>query len=174
LRNKAIIGAILIFFILVSNGLAQEKMELPDRTAQMKLNRAVWQMDLYICTGIAYAKSLGNTAEDYGKFVGEQVLPNWAGRKGQGLAPVIQAISVRWEIYQKGTFEIVSETETSVTIRMNRPYANYFYSGDLYGVTLKEYEAFLEQMAIAIMDYLGMKYEQAVEGEYLIATIAIL
>jgi hypothetical protein len=165
------VGAILMLFLLASIGIAQQKIQMPELTDQMKTNRAVWQMDLYICTGIVYAKSLGKTAKDYGKFVGEQVIPNWAGRKGQGPAPFLQALSIRSQIYQKGTFEIVSETETSFTVKMNRPYVDYFYAGELYGVTLDEYEAFFEQMAVTITDYLGLKYEQKVEGEYLIAAI---
>ena len=173
MTNKLIIWAILILFAFASSSLAQEKMQMPELTDQMKKNRAVWLMDLYVCTGIAHAKSLGKTAEDYGKFVGEQVVPNWAGRKGQGSAPFIQAMNIRMQIYQKGTFEIVSEAETSITVKMNRPYSGYFYAGELYGVMLDEYEAFQEQVAIAITDYLGMKYKQKVEGEYLIVSLTL-
>jgi len=172
MRNKVIFGTILIIFILASSGLTQEKIEIPERTLEWKLNRASWHMDLYICTAIAYAKSLGKTAEDYGKFVGEKFAPGWEGAKGQGVAPVIRTFSGHWQIYKNGKFEIVSESETSVIARMNRPYSVYFKDGDLYGVTMNEYEAFLEQVGLAIANYLGLTYEQKVEEDNLIVTIS--
>jgi len=172
MRNKVILGAILIIFILASYSLTQEKIEIPERTLEWKLNRASRHMDLYICTAIAYAKSLGKTAEDYGKFVGEKFAPSWEGAKGQGVAPVIRTWSGHWQIYENGKFEIVSESETSVTAKMNRPYSAYFKDGDLFGVTMNDYETFLERIGMAIANYLGLKYEQKVEGDNLIATIS--
>lgn len=172
MRKKVIFGTILIIFILASSGLTQEKIELPERTLEWKLNRAAQHMDLYICTAIAYAKSLGKTAEDYGKFVGQKFAPSWEGAKGQGVAPLIRTWSGHWQIYKNGEFEIVSESETSVTAKFNRPYSAYFKDGDLYGVTMNDYETFLEQVGIAIANYLGLKYEQEEEGDNLIVTIS--
>ena len=169
-------GTILAVFILSAFIIAQEqteqKIELPERTPEWKLNRAVRHMDLFICTGIAYAKSLGKTAEDYGKFVGEKFAPSWEEAKGQGVAPLIRTWSGHWQLYKNGKFEIVSESETSVTTKFNRPYSAYFKDGDLYGVTVNEYETFLEKIGVAIANYLGLKYEQKVEGDNLIVTIS--
>jgi len=176
MKNRTIVGTILTVFILSAFIIAQEqteqKIELPERTPEWKLGRAVWHMDLYVCTGIAYAKSLGKTAEDYGKFVGEKFAPSWEGAKGQGVAALIRTWSGHWQLYENGKFEIISESETSVTAKLNRPYSAYFKDGDLYGVTMNEYETFLEQIGLAIANYLGLKYEQKVEGDNLITTIS--
>ncbi|NOR12304.1 MAG: hypothetical protein GQ545_03530 [Candidatus Aminicenantes bacterium] len=176
MRTKTIMGTILAVFILSAFIIAQEqteqKIELPERTPEWKLGRSVRHMDLFICTGIAYAKSLGKTAEDYGKFVGEKFAPSWEGAKGQGVAPLIRTWSGHWQLYKNGKFEIVSESETSVTTKFNRPYSAYFKDGDLYGVTVNEYETFLEKIGVAIANYLGLKYEQKVEGDNLIVTIS--
>ncbi len=41
MRNTLIIGTILIIALLASSGIAKEKMQIPERTAQQKLNSAV-------------------------------------------------------------------------------------------------------------------------------------
>jgi len=176
MKNKTIVGTILFTFIFFGSILAQQqaeqKIELPQRTPEWKLGRAVWHMDLYVCTGIAYAKSLGKTAEDYGKFVGKQFAPTWKGLKGQGIAPVIRLVSGHWQIYKNGKCEILSESETSVTVRMNRPYLVYFKDGELIGVTVEEYESFLEQIGLVIVNYLGLEYEKKIEGDWVVVTIS--
>ena len=176
MKNKTIVRTILTVFILSAFIIAQEqteqKIELPERTPEWKLARAVWHMDLYVCTGIAYAKSLGKTAEDYGKFVGEKFAPSWEGLKEQGIAPVMRIFSGHWQLYKNGKCEILNESETSVTIRANRPYLAYFKDGELYGVTVEEYESFVVQIGLAIQNYLGLKYEQKIEGDWVVVTIS--
>ena len=50
------------------------------RLVSGKLSWSVWRTDYYICTGIAYAKSLGKTPEDFGVFVGNEHASSWDGR----------------------------------------------------------------------------------------------
>jgi len=61
------------FTLLTSYVLSQEngiqKIKLDSATCERIANYAVWRTDYYICTGIFYAKSHGETVEDFAIFV---------------------------------------------------------------------------------------------------------
>ena len=89
LRNKMIIGIIFLIISLPGSllpqdnrGQAEQGIVLPVLKQKGRMNRAIGNLKSFTLTGIAYAKSLGKTPEDYGKFVGELYAPFWTVRKG--------------------------------------------------------------------------------------------
>ena len=131
---------------------------------------SVWRTDYYICTGIAYAKSLGQTVDDFATFVGNT--HSWEDMEGQGLAPPVQLLYFAIKSYEGGEFEILSESDHSVAMRCNRPYASYFQSGPSLGVSLNEFEACLWKHAAILADRIGLDFVYRIEGDQVMATLS--
>ncbi len=73
MKNRFPLLLALLFLLIGKQGFSQEtqnlEIKLTDRTVESKLSYATWRIDYYICTGIAYAKSLGMTVDDFAAFV---------------------------------------------------------------------------------------------------------
>lgn len=89
--------------LLAGTLLAQEKYPIPVRTADQKHGRTLSQFYWANAAGIAFAKSLGVTPYDYGKFTGNLAAPTWGpGNDFEGL--------VRGVISNLENFRNVSDT----------------------------------------------------------------
>ena len=140
-----------------------------DKTARY----AVWRTDFYICTGIAYAKSIGKTTEDFMKFVAETHGPTLNSMKGKGLEPVVNLINFVITNYPNGDCEIVAESEKSVKVKTNRPYVSYFDEGLCLGVTIDEFEKCLWGHLQIMLNSLGIEFDYHIEGDFLEAAITL-
>ena len=145
------------------------KIQLKDATVEQKERYAVWRTDYYICTGIAYAKSLGQTVDDFAEFVaGKHNL----GSGDQGLAQIVELFHFVLESYPNSQFDIISESDSLVKMKSNRPYAAYFRSGPIFGVTLEEFERFLYQHILIMADKIGFNFDYHLEGDSMILNLA--
>ena len=72
IHAKKIAGIVLCIFIFSSFMIAQEakkqKIELPKKTDEYLVNRGLGNTMSWFFSGIAYAKSKGETPEDFAKF----------------------------------------------------------------------------------------------------------
>jgi hypothetical protein len=165
----------LCFFLFYGLALSQErgpqKIQLTAPTIERTANFAVWRTDYYICTGIAYARSLGKTVDDFAAFVGSQ--HSWEGMRGKGLAPPVQLLYFVIKNYKDGRFEILAESDSSVTMRSNRPYASYFKAGPLLGVTVDEFEPFLWKHIGIMAGRIGLDFVYRIEGDQITSTLSI-
>jgi hypothetical protein len=137
--------------------------QLTEAPLEARKNYAVWRTDYYICTGIAYAKSVGKTAEDFASFVGSK--HSMGGSDEQEFAPVVQLLHFVIGNYQDGHLEVVTHSEGTVTMRCNRPYRAYFRDGPVLGVTLDEFEAYLWQHVTIMLERVGFAFAYGIEGE---------
>jgi hypothetical protein len=145
------------------------KIQLKDATVEQKERYAVWRTDYYICTGIAYAKSVGQTVDDFAVFVaGKHNL----GNGDNGLPPVVKLFHFVFESYPNGQFDIISETDSVVTMKSNRPYSASFNEGPVLGVTLDEFERFLYQHIRIMASNIGIDFAYHNEGDSMIFTLA--
>ena len=152
----------------VAKDSAYLKIQLKDPTAEQKQRYAVWRTDYYICTGISYAKSLGQTVDDFAVFVaGKHDL----GSADQGLAPIVRLFHFVFESYPNSQFHIISESDTAVTMKSNRPYTANFNEGPVFGVTLEEFERFLYQHIMIMADKIGFNFAYHIEGDSMIFTL---
>ena len=165
----------LCFLLFNGLALAQErgtqKIQLTPPAIETTASFAVWRTDYYICTGIAYAKSLGKTADDFAAFVGSH--HSWESIRGKGLAPPVQLLYFVIKNYEDGKFEILSESDSSVTMRSNRPYASYFTDGPLLGVTVDEFEICLWKHIGIMADRIGLDFVYRIEGDQITSTLSI-
>jgi len=141
-----------------------------ERTARY----AVWRTDFYICTGIAYAKSVGQTTDDFTKFVADTHVKTLNSLKGKGLEPIVELINFVITNYPNGTFEIVSESQTKIKAKTNRPYIRYFNNGYMVGVTVDEFERCQMGHLQLMLKSLGIEFDYNVVGDYMELTLTLL
>ena len=165
----------LLPFLSITLAISQDRpnptIQLTDAPIERKLNYAVWRTDYYICTGIAYAKSIGKTPDDFAAFVASQ--HSLGSSRDKGLAPVVRLLHFMIENYNNGRFDVISESDSAVTMRNNRPYAVFFKDGPVLGVTLEEFETFLWKHIAIMADRIGFDFVYHVEGKYLTSILSM-
>lgn len=77
-------------------------------------------------------------------------------------------------LWPNSEFEIVEQSEKSVTVRANRPWSVLFGEDETwYGVTVQEYETFFGVFNSRLADHLGLGYEERTEGDWLYLTFSL-
>lgn len=132
-----------------------------------------WHSDLYICTGIAYAKKMGKTPEEYGRFVGELFAPSWEDTREKKPGPEYFAkfYYSHMSAYPDFEMDVLEVDSDSVRFKHNRPYRSYFENEDMFGVTIDEYEAFMKASNEPISGYLNMNIELELDGDWMVVTM---
>jgi len=66
---------------------------LPQLTLEEKWEIAEGNLLYLLVTGIAYAKSRGDSPEDYGAIAGSVAAPGWGDARGRGPRALVEGIS---------------------------------------------------------------------------------
>ncbi len=164
---------LLIHFFAYSQENTGQNIKLNTFSNEQIANYAIWRTDVYICTGISYAKSLGKSVDDFATFVTNSHAKSIISMKGKGLEPPVQLLNMVITNYKNGNLEILSESDSLVTMRSNRPYVDYFRSGELFGVTVDEFEYFLYSHIDKMFDTLDLIFEYQIEDETIKYTLSI-
>jgi hypothetical protein len=166
-----VFGFLVQAFSNVCKGQEYQKIKLQEYPVEVKANFSIWMTDYYICTGIAYAKSLGKAPSDFAGFVGNH--HSWEGIEGKGLEPAVQIINGRIKLYPNGNFEITSESDSMVTMKSNRPYKDYFQNNGMLGVTVEEFESCLWGHIAILADRVGLIFKYKIVDEQVISSLKI-
>jgi hypothetical protein len=173
MKNKLVLPLTVLFFLLGSFGFSQEsqklKKQLTDYSIEDKQSWAVWRTDYYICTGIAFAKSLGMTANDFTAFVGSK--HNITSPNDTSINAVVRTLHLLITNYPKGQFEIITESNSSVSMKWNRPYKSYFGEEPILGVTIEEFEAFLYGHAAIMTKRIGINFKYDIKVDTVFGTL---
>jgi hypothetical protein len=173
MKYKSIVAISLAVFSLSGFTISQEQtkqaIDLPQKTLEYKVERGVINTLSWIFTGIAYAKSKGDTPEDFAQYG----LKAW-GSYWKDLD--ITAYFQKWHRIFSTDFhfkmEILNVTQVSVEARMTifaRRCAETFVVS---GVTAEEYIRFISTSISATAEYLGWKVKQKLEGDWLYVTVS--
>jgi hypothetical protein len=174
MRRQVLFLVTLALWVFNASPLAAQRLELAELSLDQRLLR-MSQLTVSAWVGaIAYAKAMGQTAEELAEFWGEMYAPGWERRRGQGPAGMLQAYHYNLASPAFAVVEVTSQSGNSITARMNRPYITHYFGDDheAYGVTVEEYERVVEIISQMIADYLDLKFEQRVEGDWIVFTIA--
>ncbi|UCE40404.1 MAG: hypothetical protein JSV17_13200 [Candidatus Aminicenantes bacterium] len=171
---------IFIFFFLISLTLGapltaqqQAETELPTYTPEQRWGRASSQFTVSFVAGISYAKSMGQTAEQYGEYLAKLFAPGW-GEPGSGTLNIIRGVRRNVLLWTNAEFEITEKSEVSVTGRLNRPWARYFGEDKTwYGVTLDEFEKCFSVFNHLLAEYLGLGYKEEIKEDWLYLTFSL-
>ncbi len=147
--------------------------ELPQLTLQEKWETAESNLVYFIVCGITYAKSHGQTAEDFGRWAGQIAAPYWEEEKRMGPRGLIEGISRNKQQFHGFTMEILDVSATSIRARMK------CFGEDLVRernpeISVDEYIRFFDQKWVAIAEFMGLKYIQQQEGEWVMITVTQL
>jgi hypothetical protein len=148
------------------------EIQLSRLTPEQGLDRAVRNTVGRDICGIAYAKSTGRTAEDFGEFVGALTPSYWADIKGKGPAPFVQYVHRFVQTDRTLRFEILTSSETTVTARhtvYGRSVVEVLAS---VGVTLGEYARYYGKQFETVAKYLGLEYKQELAGDWIVLTVS--
>ncbi len=123
--------------------------------------------------GIAYAKSVGKSPDDFMSFVAKTHGESLKSMKGKGLEPLVSLLHFVITNYPNGTFEIISESDKEVKIKSNRPYSEYFKNGQMLGVTLDEFEKCLWGHIQIMLKSIDIDFEYHVKGDFIEAKLSL-
>jgi hypothetical protein len=144
-----------------------QEIELATYTPEQRWERAGSQTVAVGVAALAYAKSLGKTAEEFGEAAADIFGPGW-GEPGSGSLGIVRGMHRNYSLWPNCEFELVEQSEESVTARVNRPWSGFFGEDETsYGVTLEEYEKSFQVFNSRLSEYLGLGYEEWVEDGWM-------
>lgn len=159
--------------MLLPRPCAAQTTEWPDYTPEQRWNRMAQMGVLGVVSAIAYAKAQNADIEEFGKWWGDLFAPSWGQPGTSGPFEVMRGMRRNFLINPAAEFEILAQTENSVSARFNRPYVTYFgESGTWYGVTLEEYERLNSMFFQRIAEYHGLAFDERREGERWVITFS--
>jgi len=172
--KKLIILIVLIGVTLGAPLISQQQAEaeLPKYTPEQRWERASSQLTVIFVASIAYAKSMGQSAEQLGEYIAKLFSPGW-GEPGSGTLNIISGVNRNFMMFTKSEFEITESSDVSVTGRSNRPWARYFGEDKTwYGVTLEEFETSFRVFNRLLAEYLGLEYKDEIKDDWLYMTFS--
>ena len=162
---------ILLIEIAHSQPQKTQKKDLVQLTVEQQWKRSIWLFDSIQIAAISHAKSLGQSAEDYGKFVGELFAPSWEGVTSPW--GMIRGMHRNYQLWPDFEMEIIQESDNAVKARFNRPYIIRFGDdGTVYDVSLSEYEKIFKVFHQTVASHLGFDYKQNLDGDWNVITIS--
>jgi hypothetical protein len=151
----------------------QADTELPNYTPEQRWERASSQLTWSIVAAIAYAKSMGQSAEQLGEYYAKLFLPTW-GEPGSGTLNVIRGVHLNFLQWTKSEFEITESSDVSVTGRSNRPWARYFgEEKSAYGVTPEDFDTTFMAFHNLLAEHLGLEFKCEIKDGWLYMTFSL-
>lgn len=173
IRAKTIAGIILAVFISSSFLNAQQekkqKIELPQKTPEYLVNRGLGNTMSWFFTGIAYAKSKGDTPEDFAKL-GLNAWGSWW--KDKDISGYLRKISICFSTDKDFRMEILKDTETSAEVRMNIYGKSWIGTFKESGVTDQEYIRFLGAQLTSLAECIGWDHKIRFEGDWIYLVVS--
>ena len=148
--KKVILFTIAILFAWVTS--AQTTFTVPERTAEKQYPRVVWVFNYNLTVAINYAKSMGQTAEDYGRYCGDIYKLTWP--KGGELKTFVEGNIMNMTDFSDKV-EIVSQSENKVVLKVYNLFDYLKEKGSDQNVTYEEFIQFFQSSQNQIADYLG-------------------
>lgn len=148
-------------------------LSIPAYTDQQRWNRQNFLTVHATLAHLAYAKARGETAEDVGKFFAQLYGPGW-GEPNSGVAVrVARGFVLNNAAMPNSEATLVSATDTSATLRYRRTYkARFGETGEVYGVTVAEFERALSVFGERVAAHLGLRYRDAIDEDWVTITFS--
>lgn len=169
---KFIFLTVIVAFLYCTKSYSQDtsytKIEFEEIPIKNKHSFTVWRVDYYICTGIAYAKSVGQSVEDFAKFVGKH--HDITNRDDETLSGVAKTGHLLITNYPWGKYEIISQSDSVIVAKSNRPYKGYSKNGPMLGVTIDEFEKYLWGHAAIMASKINIDFKYEISENEVIQT----
>lgn len=174
MKAKILFLTVIIAFLFCTKSYSQDtsytKIELEETLLKDKHIFATWRVDYYICTGIAYAKSMGQSVEDFAKFVGKHHTLTYPNE--QTLSGVARISHLVLTNYPGGKYEIISESDSVIVAKSNRPYKVYYENGPQLNVTIEEFEKYFWGHVVIMASKINIDFKYEIRENEVIQTFS--
>jgi tetratricopeptide (TPR) repeat protein len=153
-KSKIMKAPILLFtaILMAWATSAQTTFSVPERTPEQQYPRLVTLLNYNINVAISYAKSQGQTVEEFGKYCGEFYKKSWA--KEGGFQTFVKGNLMNLtDLSEK--VEIVNQNDKKVTLKAIGFYTNLRDNEHIYNVTYDEFIQFLKASHDPIAKHMG-------------------
>jgi hypothetical protein len=164
--------SLVVCILFAGSILAQEKFAIPERTAEQKHERTLFQ--LWIAGfggGINFAKAHGVTPYDYGKYLGELFAPGWGGENN--FEALVNGSIMNFEdcrLASDPALVVKENPDGSVSITQDvNIYQRYFPDGNQV-VSFDEFVDCLKGVMGSIASYLGATSNLEIKDNLMIHT----
>jgi hypothetical protein len=165
--------AFLATVLFLSAPLEAQEIELATYNPEQLWARSAWLGVMGSVTAIAFAKSHDVSPQEYGAYLADVYAPGW-GQPGTGTLSIARGMSRNFLTDPNCRTEIVEQSQSEITMRVNRCWARYFGEDEeVYGVTLQEYDSVWEAFTTHLAEYLGLGYSLRVEEEFAYLTFTL-
>lgn len=174
---KKPIAIIFVLIVFVSGiNFAQDNaatdIKLPKMTLEQRMNRLMLNTAGMIANSIGYIKSIGGNASDLGKYIGNVFSEGWSSLRGTGPKVFVETMYKNYQSDPDNKFEILEQTDKSVTYKVNRFLGSemvYYYGNN---VTKQDIDDCYEQLIKTIANSVRLKYSQEVVPDGVVITIS--
>jgi hypothetical protein len=150
----------------------KKTIKLPKLSVEQKWDTAEGNLVYFIISGISYAKSKGETADDFGTWAGTVGCPYWKQIDSMTPAKFVQEISSNEQQFKDYQMEIVDAGKSFIKGRMKGFGKKWVTLMSLGGVTEDDYARFFNKKWAAIANCLGYKYKEDMVGEWTYFTVS--
>ena len=172
MKNKAVFCLVTTVFLFSGLLIVQEeewqKLELPQRTLEYKLDRALLNQLSFKILGIAYAKTEGTSPEDFAAY-GLKCWGSWW--KDRDYSYFVR----KWHnVFSTDTdfeMEILNETEEVIGFKMNIFGERYIDTYAESGVTKEEYLRFLGALLSSMAGHMGFEHKLKIEDDWIYLSV---
>jgi hypothetical protein len=175
MRHLAVAVLVAVGLPLPSQQVQQQAKTIafPDFTVDQNWARATTLVYSVQVGGYAIAKSHGTSAEDYARQSAATFAPGWGSRDAGSAIRYARGIQNNYRAFSGARVDVLSVSDTLITMRVNRPWAAYFgVQKAVYGVTLDEFELISGIFNEGVARYLGLRYEQRIDSAWVTMTIS--
>ena len=170
MKAKFLFLTVIVAFLFCTKSYSQDtsytKIELEETLLKDKHIFTTWRVDYYICTGIAYAKSMGQSVEDFAEFVGKHHSLTYPD--DETLSGVAKSGHYVMTSYPWGKYEIISESDSVIVAKSNRLYKN----GPMLDVTIEEFEKYFWGHVVIMASKINIDFKYEIRENEVIQTFS--
>lgn len=165
------IPILVVIAALVAGAPRAAAQELPEYTPEQRWARTEYMANAWVVMAMHYAKANGASVDEFTQAVFETFDAGWS--MDYGPEQVMRAMRRNWLTFRAGEVEVLESSPERVRFRVNRPYTAFFgESGEVFGVTLADYQRMMGLFHEKICAKRGMTYQESVEADWVTITIA--
>jgi hypothetical protein len=141
--------------------------QLRQFTVEQRWGRLEQNYNVALIGGIGYAKSINQTAADLAQYFVKAFAPGWGKPNSGRPMDVFRGMRYNMISLPNCKYELIDSLEEKVVGRYSRWYVPAFKdNASLYGVSLDEFEGLIRAVQRGIAEYLGLRYEDRIEGDW--------
>ncbi len=170
-----LVTTIVIAVFTANSVLAQDidqVVKLPQLTVEQKWETAEGNLVYFVISGISYAKSKGETPEDFGAWTGKVGCPYWQSLDSMSPSKFVQEISANKQQFKGFQMEILEAKKSCVKGRMKGYGNNLVALYNMGGVTEDDYTRFFNKKWETIAHCVGFEYRQEKTGDWVYFTVS--